>query len=191
MLLPCKQHVPVVNIITLQWNLLSSSNNFTTYLSAYSVFLSSIAGVIICDYYAVRKGYLDVTQLYRANKRSPYYHVFGFSWHAYASYIAGILINVVGFVGAVGGSVPMGAIYLYRVNYLGGFLVAFAMYYVLTLLFPIPATSKTWSEVREEDQGGVSPPYDDYSTSAEGHFSEKAISADKKQDDRVEYVSAA
>jgi len=37
------------------WNLLSSTNNFTTYLSAYSVFLSSIAGVIISDYYFVRK----------------------------------------------------------------------------------------------------------------------------------------
>jgi nucleobase:cation symporter-1, NCS1 family len=37
------------------WNLLSSSNNFTTYLSAYSVFLSSVAGVIISDYYFVRK----------------------------------------------------------------------------------------------------------------------------------------
>lgn len=33
-------------------NLLSTSNNFTTYLSAYTVFLSSIPGVIICDYYS-------------------------------------------------------------------------------------------------------------------------------------------
>lgn len=31
----------------LPWNLLKSSNNFTTYLSAYSVFLSSIAGVMV------------------------------------------------------------------------------------------------------------------------------------------------
>src|SRR5450432_3525825 len=44
-----------VGLAMCPWNLLSSSNNFTTYLSAYSVFLSSIAGVIISDYYFVRK----------------------------------------------------------------------------------------------------------------------------------------
>lgn len=33
------------------WRLNSSSSKFTTYLSAYSVFLSSIAGVVACDYY--------------------------------------------------------------------------------------------------------------------------------------------
>jgi hypothetical protein len=31
----------------LPWNLLKSSNSFTSYLSAYSVFLSSIAGVMV------------------------------------------------------------------------------------------------------------------------------------------------
>ena len=31
----------------LPWNLLKSSNNFSSYLSAYSVFLSSIAGVMV------------------------------------------------------------------------------------------------------------------------------------------------
>jgi nucleobase:cation symporter-1, NCS1 family len=47
-----------VGLAMCPWNLLSTSNNFTTYLSAYSVFLSSIAGVIISDYYFVRKVHL-------------------------------------------------------------------------------------------------------------------------------------
>lgn len=38
------------------WHLFASSNDFTTYLSAYSVLLSSVAGVMLCDYYFVRKG---------------------------------------------------------------------------------------------------------------------------------------
>lgn len=84
------------------WNLLSSSNNFTTYLSAYSVFLSSIAGVPICDYYMVRKGYLVLKDLYSARKDGPYYFFHGWSWHGYAAYIAGISINIVGFVDAIG-----------------------------------------------------------------------------------------
>ena len=132
------------------WNLLSSSNNFTTYLSAYSVFLSSIAGVIICDYYIVRKGYLQITELYSAKKTAPYYFTFGFHLRGYASYIAGILINIVGFVGAIGRPVPIGAQYIYNLNFFCGFIVAAGTYYLLCRFFPVPATSDRWMEVGDE-----------------------------------------
>ncbi|CAK4031235.1 uracil permease-like [Lecanosticta acicola] len=144
-----------VGIAMCPWNLLSNSNNFTTYLSAYSVFLSSIAGVIVCDYYLVRKGYLQTRDLYSALKNGPYYYTWGVSWRAYAAYIAGILINVVGFAGAVGTPVPRGATYIYNLNFFCGFLVAAIMYYGLCWFWPIPATSPTgkWMEVDEDVTG--------------------------------------
>ncbi|KAE8364322.1 permease for cytosine/purines, uracil, thiamine, allantoin-domain-containing protein [Aspergillus caelatus] len=132
------------------WNLVASSNSFTTYLSAYSIFLSSIAGPMLCDYYIVRKGYLRVKELYTAQEGSAYRFVYGFSWQAYASYIAGILVNIVGFAGAVGRKVPVGAQYIYNVNYFSGIVVSALMYYILTRFFPVPATSSTWSEVDQD-----------------------------------------
>ncbi|KAL9628269.1 MAG: hypothetical protein Q9204_005995 [Flavoplaca sp. TL-2023a] len=140
----------IVGLAMCPWNLLSSSNNFTTYLSAYSVFLSSIAGVIICDYYVVRKGYFQVRDLYSARKSGPYYSTFGFSWRGYTAYICGILINIVGFVGAIGRQVPAGATYLYNLNFFCGFIVASAVYYLLCRFVPIPATSDVWMEVGDE-----------------------------------------
>ncbi|KAI9844677.1 MAG: hypothetical protein M1837_005419 [Sclerophora amabilis] len=136
-----------VGLAMCPWNLLSSSNSFTTYLSAYSVFLSSIAGVIISDYYFVRKGYYQIRDLYSAQKTGPYYYTFGFHWRAYASYIAGILINVVGFAGAIGRQVPVGAQYIYNLNFFCGFIVSSGVYYLLCRFFPVPATSTTWMEV--------------------------------------------
>ncbi|KAB8211347.1 nucleobase-cation-symport-1 NCS1 transporter NRT1-like protein [Aspergillus parasiticus SU-1] len=132
------------------WNLVASSNSFTTYLSAYSIFLSSIAGPMLCDYYIVRKGYLRVKELYSAQEGSAYRFVYGFSWQAYASYIAGILVNIVGFAGAVGRKVPVGAQYIYNVNYFSGIVVSALMYYILTRFFPVPAASSTWSEVDQD-----------------------------------------
>ncbi|KAE8167168.1 permease for cytosine/purines, uracil, thiamine, allantoin-domain-containing protein [Aspergillus tamarii] len=140
------------------WNLVASSNSFTTYLSAYSIFLSSIAGPMLCDYYIVRKGYLRVKELYTAQEGSAYRFVYGFSWQAYASYIAGILVNIVGFAGAVGRKVPVGAQYIYNVNYFSGIVVSALMYYTLTRFFPIPATSSTWSEV-DQDVDSLSVAY--------------------------------
>lgn len=104
----------IVGLCMCPWRLLSSQNNFTTYLSAYSVFLSSIAGVIIADYYFVRRGYLEVGRLYDANMDGSYWYSYGVNWRAYVSYISGILVNVVGFAGAVGRDVPVGAQYIYK-----------------------------------------------------------------------------
>jgi NCS1 family nucleobase:cation symporter-1 len=139
-----------VGLAMCPYNLLTSSNQFTTYLSAYSVFLSSIAGVIVADYYLVRRGYLEVKELYDARRSGPYFYRAGVHWRAYAAYIGGILINVVGFAGAVGTNVPVGATYVYNVNFFGGFIVAAGLYWGLCKLSPVPATSDRWMEVGDE-----------------------------------------
>ena len=159
-------------------NLLSSSNNFTTYLSAYSVFLSSIAGVIICDYYIVRKGYLQIKDLYSAQSHSPYYFTFGFHWRGYTAYICGILINIVGFVGAIGKPVPKGATYIYNLNFFCGFLVAGATYWALCKVSPIPATSTYWNEIGDEIRN-VSVAYG----AGEGPFDEESVSGSDQMKD--------
>ncbi|KAJ4400291.1 uracil permease [Neurospora sp. IMI 360204] len=150
------------------WTLLTSNNQFTTYLSAYSVFLSSIAGVIICDYYVVRRGYLEVKELYDERKTGPYFYTWGIHWRAYAAYIAGILINVVGFAGAVGRKVPIGATYIYNVNFFAGFLVSGGVYWLLCHFFPVPAVSDKWMEVGGEIED-LRAAYDSDSATGSGH----------------------
>ncbi|KAF1921573.1 uracil permease [Ampelomyces quisqualis] len=140
----------LVGLVMCPWQLLKDTNSFTTYLSAYSVFLSSIAGVMICDYYVVRKGYLQIKDLYSSKKTGPYYYTFGFHWRGYAAYIAGVLINIVGFVGAIGKTVPVGAKRIYDLNFFAGFLVASVTYWALCKISPIPACSDTWLEVGDE-----------------------------------------
>ena len=125
------------------WNLLSDSNKFTTYLSSYSVFLSSIAGVMLCDYYWVRKGYLRVKDLYNARRKGPYFYIYGVNPRAYGAYIAGILINVVGFAGDIGKTVPIGAQYIYRsvfIYFLSPSLSLLCIIEIQKLIFYFPFT---------------------------------------------------
>lgn len=142
------------------WKLNSSSSMFTTYLSAYSVFLSSIAGVVACDYYYVRRGYLKLTHLYSLHApESPEFNSFylynkiGVNWRAYVAYICGILPNIVGFVGATKThKVPIGAEKVYRLNFFMGFISAFLIYAILCYISPIAGTppvkpfEKGWHE---------------------------------------------
>jgi len=142
----------IVGIAICPWQFLSSASNFTTYLSAYSVFLSSIAGPMIADYFFVRKGYLQIRDLYNGESDGPYWGVAGIQWRGYVAYICGILINVVGFAGAVGTKVPIGATYIYRLNFFSGFIVSAAVYWLLAKIFPPPALSPTgrWFEVGDQ-----------------------------------------
>ncbi|KAJ3492632.1 hypothetical protein NLG97_g5258 [Lecanicillium saksenae] len=141
----------VVGLVICPWILLKNSDTFLTSLSAYTIFLSAMAGVITTDYYIVRRGYLNVPELYTARKTGPYFYSFGIHWRAYAAYIAGILINVVGFAGAVGTPVPIGATYLFNINFFGGFIVSSAVYWILCTISPVPESRKKWSEILDSD----------------------------------------
>ncbi len=165
------------------YTLLTSSNQFTTYLSAYSVFLSSIAGVMVSDYYFVRRGYLEIKELYDARRSGPYFYGVGIHWRAYAAYIAGILINVVGFAGAIGRNVPIGATYIYNLNFFCGFIVSSAGYWILCRLFPIPACSDRWMEVGDEIED-VRLAYDEQSASREFEDPTAGTGNDKFDNDR-------
>jgi cytosine/uracil/thiamine/allantoin permease len=85
-----------VGLVMCPWKVLDSSSNFTSYLSrhsfpitdlisSYSVFLSSIAGVMLTDYYVIRKGYFSVPDLYSAHRDGPYWYIMGINPKAYVS----------------------------------------------------------------------------------------------------------
>jgi NCS1 family nucleobase:cation symporter-1 len=107
---------------------------------------------MISDYYFVRKGFLQIDDLYCGSKQGSYYFTLGVNWRAYVAYIAGIAINIVGFAGAVGAHVSTAAHNMYTLNYYLGFIVSSFVYYVLCKLSPVPASGGKWpSEIADDD----------------------------------------
>ncbi len=127
----------IVGFVICPWNLMTSSSMFTTYLSAYAVFWSSIAGVVFADYFILKKGFLKLRDLYVADNSSDYYYWHGINLRAYAAYICGILPNIVGFVGATKThTVPAGATYVYDFSYFSGYIPAACTLVLFTLIWP-------------------------------------------------------
>ncbi|KAI0696837.1 permease for cytosine/purines, uracil, thiamine, allantoin-domain-containing protein [Cytidiella melzeri] len=143
----------IVGICMLPWNLLKSSNNFSSYLSAYSVFLSSIAGVMITEYWLIRRGHYHIKDLYSLDRKGWYWYTYGINFRAYAAYIAGILINVVGFAGATGRIVPIAATHIYQMSFFTGFGVSALMYCLLNYLFPSRGSRFIGGSFEERDVG--------------------------------------
>ncbi|KAI8075275.1 permease for cytosine/purines, uracil, thiamine, allantoin-domain-containing protein [Gongronella butleri] len=116
------------------WNLLSGAQNFLNFLTAYTIFLAPITGIMITDYYFVKKGKLAVPQLY--DPSGIYWYKWGCNWRAYASYILAIVPNLPGFVGAVGHTAPPGADRIFTLAWFVGFLLSSAFYYLFNMFFP-------------------------------------------------------
>ncbi|KIY70484.1 NCS1 nucleoside transporter family [Cylindrobasidium torrendii FP15055 ss-10] len=173
----------IVGLCMMPWKLLESSNSFTSYLSAYSVFLSSIAGVMVTEYYLIRRGRYRVADLYHTGKDGWYWYTFGFNFRAYAAYIAGILINVVGFAGATGQAVPLAATRIYQMSFFTGFGVSSVVYIALNYFFPAPGRSmfdkmdeRDVSDYTEKHMGGG--PGERRSESDDGDSKKEAYRAD-------------
>ena len=183
------------------WHLLSSSNNFATYLSAYSLFLSRISGTMMADYYIVKRGLLDMRSLFSAasgkdktkGQPSMYHYWYGINLRAFAAYIAGIAMTVAGFAGVLGAQVSLAAQRMYILAYPIGFLVSGMVYVALCEVWPVPGgvsvrERKVWLEPVswEADswesgfEGGVAPADELASSGALSDDIEKN-SADYKQ----------
>ncbi|KAF9239824.1 permease for cytosine/purines, uracil, thiamine, allantoin-domain-containing protein [Melanogaster broomeanus] len=150
----------IIGLCICPWNLTKSNNSFTSYLSGYAVFLSSIAGVMATEYWVIRKGHYRVADLYTTRRDGWYSYTYGINFRAYAAYIAGILINVVGFVGDTGRKVPVAATHIFDLSFFTGFGTSALVYIALNWLYPTHGKSDVFEEVDvsnfEDGVGGCS-----------------------------------
>jgi NCS1 family nucleobase:cation symporter-1 len=117
----------LLGVAMMPWKLLT---DFSTYifgwLVGYSGLLGPIAGIMIADYFVVRKRSLDVEGLYLRN--GPYEYRSGFNPRALVALAAGIVVALVGLV-----FTPLK--FLYDYSWFVGFGVS-AMVYIALMIGP-------------------------------------------------------
>lgn len=125
----------IIGILIQPWKLVADPSGYIfTWLVGYSALLGPIGGILICDYFFIRKTRLEAIDLYRAEGRYSYRR--GFNPSALVALGLGIVPNIPGFLGTVKavsaetvGPFFMG---LYSYAWFVGFGVAFFVYAVLT-----------------------------------------------------------
>src|SRR3989440_325222 len=112
-----------MGIIMQPWKLMAGYGSYIFgWLVGYSGFLGPIAGVLICDYFVVRKKFLLVEDLYQ--RHGQYEYSRGFNWTAMGALAAGAGVAFVGLVVP-----PLRVLYDYA--WFVGFLVSFLAYFFL------------------------------------------------------------
>jgi NCS1 family nucleobase:cation symporter-1 len=88
----------LAGIAMMPWKLLASASTYIfNWLIGYSALLGPIAGIMIVDYWIVRRRELDVADLYRVNGRYA-----GVNWIAIAALVLGVAPNIPGFLKSAG-----------------------------------------------------------------------------------------
>lgn len=113
----------VMGILMMPWKLLADYSSYIFgWLIGYSSFLGPIAGILICDYFLIRKQQLNAKDLYDTNGEYEYKN--GYNIYAIIALAAGVFVALIGLL------VPAVAV-LYDYAWFVGFIVAFIIYWIL------------------------------------------------------------
>jgi NCS1 family nucleobase:cation symporter-1 len=89
-----------IAIVMMPWKILESTHGYiSTWLVGYSALLGSVAGILIVDYYHLRRRVIDVQGLYRL-QTSPYSYRSGWNPIAVSAFLIGVIPCLPGFVHA-------------------------------------------------------------------------------------------
>ncbi len=125
----------VIGILMMPWKLMSSMGAYIfTWLIGYSGLMGAIAGILICDYWVLRKQQLNLAGLFATN--GPYSYSKGFNPRAILALILSVAPVVPGFIRAAttpGGQVARPDLWdtLYTYAWFVTFALGFGIYYVL------------------------------------------------------------
>ncbi len=109
----------LLGIVILPWKLLDM---YQGWLISYSGLLGAVGGAIICDYVFIRRGKLELADLYR--HEGTYAYAGGVNWRAIAATTGGIAAALVGLV------VP-GLSFLFSGAWFSATFTSLVLYYVL------------------------------------------------------------
>ncbi|KAK9342067.1 permease for cytosine/purines, uracil, thiamine, allantoin-domain-containing protein [Lipomyces starkeyi] len=140
----------VVSFALNPWYLLGSASIFVSFLASYQIFLSAITGVLLCNYYLVARGYLEIPDLFTSSKSGAYYFYHGWNFRAYIAYIIGVIPNFYGFLNNMGVGAPISVTRFYYFAYWVGLIVSAGVYWLLCKLSPVPVSYNSgWKEPKD------------------------------------------
>ncbi|HET8712799.1 MAG TPA: NCS1 family nucleobase:cation symporter-1 [Gemmatimonadales bacterium] len=120
----------VIGILMMPWRLYNDAAAYIfTWLIGYGALLGPVAGIMIADYFFVRRGELVLNDLYK--RHGVYEYSRGLNWIAIGALAVGVAPSLPGFLAALRGQ-PAGGFFgsIYNWAWFAGFAISAAIYVV-------------------------------------------------------------
>lgn len=122
----------MIGVAMMPWKLLATTGGFIfVWLTGYGALLGPIAGILIADYWIVRRGRLDADALY--SEAGAYRYRGGWNPAGLIAFASGVLPNLPGFVATVAPGLAVGSFWtgLYAYAWFVGLGIALLVYAAL------------------------------------------------------------
>ena len=124
----------IIGICIFPWKLIADPSGYIfTWLVGYSSLLGPVGGIMIADYYFIRKQELNLNELYQHSGQYNFSN--GFNWRAITALLLGIVPNVPGFLVTIKvisqEAVPQWISLLYNYAWFVGFFVSGISYILM------------------------------------------------------------
>jgi NCS1 family nucleobase:cation symporter-1 len=93
---------------------------------------------MLVDYFVVRKGNLNLPDMFSLTSHGRYHYFHGFNLRAFASFVIGFLLPLPGFAGSFGHKIGVAATHMYALGWVLSFLMGCLSYYVICLIWKVP-----------------------------------------------------
>ena len=149
--------ISIFCIVSTPWNIIKNAAGLLAFLSGYSCLMGPLAGTMISDYYLVKKGKLDVDQLY--THRGIYWYNGGWNWRAYVSFVAGFAPLLPGFAKSIDNTLDIGGAWkIYTFAWIFGFFLSLTTHYIVCTYISVPTASLVDSAVYPPQKDEVATP---------------------------------
>ncbi len=121
----------IISVLILPWRFMGEGGAIITFLNLIGALLGPVGGVMIAHYYVVKRGHINLDELYLPEgtaeaKKSKYY---GLNVNAYIATIVALVVVLAGqFIPALG--------VLADISWVAGFIIAFVLYILLVRFWP-------------------------------------------------------
>ncbi|KAF6012086.1 hypothetical protein HII13_001889 [Brettanomyces bruxellensis] len=120
---------------TQPWLFYNSDSVFLTVISSFSVFLTPLIAIYICDFYVIRRCKLKISHCYISSKESIYWYNNGINWRSIISFAVGVAPGLPGLINAANPSISIssGALHFFQGSFIFQFAISFCVHYALNL----------------------------------------------------------
>ncbi|WPA99492.1 uncharacterized protein RHO25_004110 [Cercospora beticola] len=132
--------IAAIGIAVNPWQLTVNAQTFIAVLNGFGNFYGPCSGILVTDFWIVRKRLIKMDDLYRGNSASIYWYYKGFNWRAYAAFLIGVIPAMPGYVTSVSDldRAPNSAMKLSRLGFLTGFFISSLTFWFLSTILPPP-----------------------------------------------------
>jgi NCS1 family nucleobase:cation symporter-1 len=122
----------------------SSANGFLSFLNGYSIFQGSVVGIVIVDYFFLRRGNLSLRDLFSQSSSGKYYYTKGVHLSGLVAFVVGFLLPLPGFIASfgTGADVSAAATEMFNLGWILSFMMGGLSYWIICTLLGVARHTK-------------------------------------------------